>query len=125
MHGQVSPLLEDAHVVLGQWPAGEGVVGPVLGGLRLLRGGRMALEVGEGVAAAVLALERGLLVVPVRQVRVARGVQFAAAVGLDLDALDAGAVVVVVLALDGHVGHSRGGGDGSVALSKKLCAGLD
>jgi len=105
VHGQVSPLLEDAHVLARQRLAREGVAGPVFGVHGLLARGRMALEVGEGTAAAVLALPR-LLVVPVRQVGViCSRVHGALAVALGLDTLDAGAVVVVVFTLDRHVGH--------------------
>jgi hypothetical protein len=107
VHGQVSPLLENAHVVAGQWPAGEGVVWPVFCSFCLLRRRCMALEVCERISAvaAVLALDRGLLVVPMRQVGIACGVHFAVTVGLDLDTLDTRAVVVVVLSFDRHVGH--------------------
>jgi hypothetical protein len=130
VHGQVAALLEDAHVFARQRAAGEGVVGPVLGLVGLLRRRGMALEVGEGVAAAVLAL-RGLVVVPVRQVGIARGVGLAVAVGLDLDALHARALVVVVLALDRHGVHRleaawmlRCVASACLAFSKKLCARL-
>lgn len=93
--GQVSPCLEDAHVFARQRPAGEGIVGPVLGDRGLLGGRGMALEVVEPAAAAVLALD-GLVVVPMRQVRIVGALGLA--VGFDLDTLDAGAVVVVDLA---------------------------
>ena len=98
MDRQVSPCLEDAHVFARQRAAGEGIVGPVLCNRRLLGGGGMALEALEPASAAVLALHGGLLVVPMRQVRVRR---LAVSVGFDLDALDAGAVVVVEFALSG------------------------
>lgn len=102
---QTSPLLEDAHVLAGQRPAREGIVGAVLSSRRLFGGGGMALEVVEGAAAAIFVLDRSLVVVPMRQVRVAGGVHFSVAVGLDLDALDSGALVVAGLAFDRHVGH--------------------
>jgi hypothetical protein len=102
---QVSPLLQDAHVLARQRPASEGVVWPVFGMLRLLGRGCVALKVCEAIAAAVLALHRGLLV-PVVQVGI--GLHLSVAVGLDLDALYARALVVVVFALDRHVGHFLG-----------------
>jgi hypothetical protein len=130
VHGQVSPLLENAHVFARQRPAGKGVVGPVFGLVGLLRRGRMALEIGERIAAAVLALHRGRVVVPVRQVGIAGGIELAVSVGLDLDALGAGALVVVVFALGHGVVHSLWAADRGCCLceclvfSKKLCARL-
>ena len=107
MDGQVSPLLEDAHVLARERASSEGVVGAVFGGVCLRRGGGMALEALEPcTGAAVLALD-GLLVVPVRQVGIRRRVHFAFAVGLGLDSLDAGTVIVAVFALR-HGSHCGG-----------------
>jgi len=103
VHGQVAPLLQDAHVFARQRPASEGVVWPIFGLRRLLARGCVALEAREPVSAAVLALD-GLLVVPMRQVRVV-GFAISISIGLDLDALRTRALVVVVFALNRHVVH--------------------
>jgi hypothetical protein len=131
VHGQASPRLEDAQVLARERPPGEGVVGAVFGAICLRCGCRMALEALEPCAgaAAIRALD-GLLVVPVRQVRVRCGCHLAVAVGFCLDSLDAGVVIVVKLAL------GRGCHLGEVSFvvftcecrrhpvfQKKLCAG--
>jgi hypothetical protein len=104
VHRQVSPLLQDAHVFARQRPASEGIVWPVFGTVRVLGGGCVALEVCEGTSAAAVLALHGLLV-PMREVGIAAGLHLSVAVGLDLDALDARALVVVVFALDRHVVH--------------------
>jgi hypothetical protein len=131
VHGQASPRLENAHVFARQRPACEGIVGSIFGLVCLVCCGRMTLEACKPIAAAVLALDRGLVVVPVRQVGIAGGVEFAVSIGLDLDTLHAGAPVIVVFALGRHVVHSLWAADRDVAFcgclvfSKKLCARLN
>lgn len=68
----------------------------------------MALEAGEAICAAILALD-GIVAAPVSEVGVGfcGGSHLVVSVGLDFDALDAGAFVVVDFSL-GHSGHGWG-----------------
>ena len=95
--GQLAALPEDAHVVVGQRPTGKRIVRPILSRRCLLGGCGMALEAVDASSAAMFAHAGRFVVVPMRQIRVAR---------VHLDALHAGAVVVIEFALR----HRRHGG---------------